>query len=122
MQDPLALKVDLDSTLTLKQRTPPPQDRTADSAKQFEGMIMSVLFQSLRKTVEPSGLLGESGQSRATYEMLMDQAVVDKAVGSGRSWGLAEKLERSWKQASAAQKEPQGLTEPGKLPIGSTSR
>ncbi|MBI3131722.1 MAG: hypothetical protein HYZ13_10385 [Acidobacteria bacterium] len=122
MQDALSLKVDLDSTMALKQRLPQVQDRTEESAKQFEGMVMNLLFQTLRKTVEPSGLLGESGQSRATYDMLMDQAVVDKAVGSGRSWGLADRLAESWKQATDAQKGSQGLTEPGKLPIGSSSR
>lgn len=122
MQDALSFKVDLDPTLTLKQRLPQAEDRTEDSAKRFEGMVMNLLFQTLRKTVEPSGLLGESGQSRATYDMLMDQAVVDKAVGSGRSWGLAERLAESWKQASAAQKESQPLTDPGKLPIGPSSR
>jgi Rod binding domain-containing protein len=122
MQDALSLKVDLDPTLLLKQRSPQAQDRTADSARQFEGMVMSLLFQTLRKTVEPSSLLGEGGQTRSTYEMLMDQAVVDKAMGSGRSWGLAERLEATWRQASDAQKGSQGLTEAGKLPIGSTSR
>ncbi|HJV91389.1 MAG TPA: rod-binding protein [Holophagaceae bacterium] len=122
MQEAISLKVDLDPTLALKQRVPQPQDRTEASARQFEGMVMSLLFQTLRKTVEPSGLMGEGGQSRSTYEMLMDQAVVDKAVGAGRSWGLAERLAESWKQAASAQKASQPLTEPGKLPIGSSSR
>lgn len=122
MQDAIGLKIDLDPTLALKQRVPQAEDRSAAAAKQFEGMVMSLLFQTLRKTVEPSGLLGEEGQARSTYEMLLDQAVVDKAMGSGRSWGLAERLAESWRQASDAQKGSQPLTEPGKLPIGSTSR
>lgn len=121
-QDAISLKTDLDPTLALKSRLPQAQDHTEAAARQFEGMVMSLLFQTMRKTVEPSGLLGESGQARSTYEMLMDQAVVDKAVGSGRSWGLAERLAESWRQASPAQKGSQALTEPGKLPIGPLSR
>ncbi len=72
-------------------------DKTEKAARQFEGLLMSMLFQTMRKTVEPSGLLGDSGQSRSTYEYLLDQAVVDRAVSSGRGWGLAERLKASWK-------------------------
>ena len=75
---------------------PNPADKTDKAARQFEGLLMSMLFQTMRKTVQPSGLLGDSGQSRATYEYLMDQAVVDRAVASGRGWGLAERLKASW--------------------------
>lgn len=122
MQGPLALKVETDPTALLRRNLPDPGDQTEAAARQFEGMVMSLLFQTMRKTVEPSGLLGEEGQSRSTYEMLLDQAVVDKALGGGRSWGLAERLSESWKQASGARKESLPLTEPGKLPIGIPSR
>jgi Rod binding domain-containing protein len=74
-------------------------EKTNKAAQQFEGLLMSVLFQSMRKTVQPSGLFGDSGQSRSTYEYLMDQAVVDRAVSSGRGWGLAERLEAAWAQS-----------------------
>lgn len=86
-------------------------DKSEKAARQFEGLLMSMLFQTMRKTVQPSGLFGESGQSRSTYEYLMDQAVVDRAVASGRGWGLAERLKAAWAQAgsksekSAAEKE-----------------
>lgn len=122
MQSPLSLKVDTDPSALLTRKLPAAGEKDAAAARQFEGMVMSLLFQTMRKTVEPSGLLGDGGQSRSTYEMLMDQAVVDKAVGGGRSWGLAERLADSWKQASGARKDPQTLTEPGKLPIGIPSR
>lgn len=76
---------------------PAPTDKTEQAARQFEGLLMGLLFQTMRKTVEPSGLLGDSGQSRSTYEYLMDQAVVDRAVTSGRGWGLADRLVEAWR-------------------------
>lgn len=68
---------------------------------------MSVMFQTLRKTVQPSGLFGDSGQTRSTYEYLMDQAVVDRAVSTGHGWGLAARLKASWShlETPAAKKE-----------------
>lgn len=77
---------------------PDPAERTDQAARQFEGLLMGLLFQTMRKTVEPSGLMGDSGQSRSTYEYLLDQAVVEGAVNSGRGWGLAERLKASWSQ------------------------
>ena len=73
-------------------------DKTDQAARQFEGLLMGLLFQTMRKTVEPSGLLGDSGQSRSTYEYLMDQAVVDRAVSAGHGWGLADRLKAGWSQ------------------------
>jgi Rod binding domain-containing protein len=75
---------------------PAATDKTDQAARQFEGLLMGLLFQSMRKTVEPSGLLGDSGQSQSTYEYLMDQSVIEKAVSSGRGWGLAERLKADW--------------------------
>jgi Rod binding domain-containing protein len=57
---------------------------------------MSMLFQNMRKTVEVSGLLGDSGQARSTFEYLFDQAVADSALKGGKGWGLASRLEESW--------------------------
>ncbi len=78
---------------------PDADEKSDKAARQFEGLLMSMLFQTMRKTIEPSGLLGDSGQSRSTYEYLMDQAVVDRAVSGGRGWGLAERLKAAWSQA-----------------------
>jgi Rod binding domain-containing protein len=80
---------------------PDSSEKTDKAARQFEGLLMSMLFQTMRKTVEPSGLFGDSGQSRSTYEYLMDQAVVDRAVAGGRGWGLADRLKAAWAQAGA---------------------
>lgn len=91
--------------------TPDASDKTDKAARQFEGLLMGLLFQTMRKTVEPSGLLGDSGQSRATYEYLMDQAVVDRAVTAGRGWGLADRLKAAWNQTGemTSKKDPQGV-------------
>jgi Rod binding domain-containing protein len=90
---------------------PDPTDKTDKAARQFEGLLMGLLFQTMRKTVQPSGLFGDSGQSRSTYEYLMDQAVVDQAVSTGHGWGLAERLKAVW-----SRQEKSGLEK--ELPVG----
>lgn len=77
----------------------PGLDKASDheAALMFEGLVMTQLFQAMRKTVQPSGLFGDDGQTRSTYEYLLDQAVVEHAMSSGKSWGLAENIEASWK-------------------------
>ena len=89
---------------------PSQTEKTEKAARQFEGLLMGLLFQTMRKTVQPSGLFGDSGQSRSTYDYLMDQAVVDQAVTSGHGWGLAERLKVSWTQVekNAPEKEIPG--------------
>lgn len=69
-----------------------------EAAKRFEGMLMAQLFQSLRKTVHSSGLFGDDATARSTYDYLLDQAVVQHAMDSGKGWGLAERLEAAWDQ------------------------
>jgi Rod binding domain-containing protein len=78
-----------------------PNGKTLEAAKQFEGMLMANLFQGLRKTVQPSGLFGNSGNARSTYEYLLDQAVVNHAMTAGKGWGLSERLAANWKLQSA---------------------
>jgi Rod binding domain-containing protein len=98
------------SFLKLAQQTPselmpvtlprPGLDKATDkqSALMFEGMIMTQLFQAMRKTVQPSGLFGDDSQARSTYDYLLDQAVVEHAMASGKGWGLAERLEKNWEE------------------------
>ena len=88
--------VDVLAQAQAAQAVPDQTDKTEKAARQFEGLLMNVMLQALRKTVQPSGLFGDSGQTRSTYEYLMDQAVVDRAVASGHGWGLAERLKASW--------------------------
>ncbi|BDU73349.1 rod-binding protein [Mesoterricola silvestris] len=68
-----------------------------EAAKQFEGLLMANLFKEMRKTVHPSGLFGTNDSARGTYEYLLDQAVVNHAMDSGKTWGLSERLESSLK-------------------------
>ena len=90
---------------------PDQTDKSDQAARQFEGLLMSMVFQTMRKTIQPSGLFGDSGPARSTYEYLMDQAVVDKAVSAGHGWGLADRLKASWSR--------QGNADPKKeLPAG----
>lgn len=70
-----------------------------EAAKQFEGLLMANLFQELRKTVHTSGLFGDGGNARTTYEYLLDQAVVNHAMDAGKTWGLSDKLETSIRNA-----------------------
>jgi len=77
---------------------------TSEAAKQFEGMLMAQIFQVMRKTVNHSGLFGDSALARSTYEYLLDQAVVDHAMNSGKSWGLATRLEEAWAARQVSEK------------------
>jgi Rod binding domain-containing protein len=97
---------------------PDATEKTEKAARQFEGLLMNMLFQGMRKTIQPSGLFGDSGSSRSTYEYLMDQAVVDRAVSGGRGWGLAEKLQAAWTQAGTKATPAVSEAEPPAKPLG----
>jgi Rod binding domain-containing protein len=73
------------------------EDKLKQTAYEFEAMLMTQLFQTLRKTVEPSGLFGYNQTARSTYEYLLDQSLFQQAAASGHTWGLASRLEESWK-------------------------
>jgi Rod binding domain-containing protein len=62
----------------------------------FEGLMMTQMFQAMRKTIQPSGLFGDESKSRSTYEYMLDQAVVEHVMASGKGWGLADSLEKNW--------------------------
>lgn len=68
----------------------------AEAAQQFEGMLMAYVFQQMRQTVPPSGLFGDQGNARSTYEYLLDQAVSSNAMKAGKGWGLSQALEAKW--------------------------
>lgn len=67
-----------------------------DAAQQFEALLMAQMFQGMRRTVPSSGLFGENQETRRTYDYLLDQAVMQHAMASGKGWGLAEKIEQAW--------------------------
>jgi Rod binding domain-containing protein len=75
------------------------EDKIGKTAAEFEAMLMAQMFQTMRKTVEPSGLFEENQNERSLYDYLFDQAVLQQATAAGQTWGLAEKLEESWKMA-----------------------
>ena len=68
----------------------------AEAAKQFEAMLMSFVFQQMRGTVQPSGLFGDDGNARSTYDYLLDQAVTSQAMDAGKGWGLSQRLAATW--------------------------
>jgi Rod binding domain-containing protein len=68
----------------------------AEAAKQFEGMLMAFVFQQMRKTVQPSGLFGDNGMARSTYEYMLDQAVTSNAMNAGKGWGISQQLAAQW--------------------------
>jgi len=90
----------------LLQEMPMPSGKAspAEAAKQFEGMLMAQIFQTMRKTVQHTGLFGNGGTARTTYEYLLDQAVVDHAMTSGKGWGLASRLEDAWATRQESEK------------------
>ncbi|MDR2561834.1 MAG: hypothetical protein LBC63_08715 [Holophagales bacterium] len=94
-----AIKQQIDPISLVNAPHPPKADaeKLKKTAAEFEGMLMAQVFQALRKTVEPSGLFGDNQNERSTYDYLLDQAVIKNAIESGQTWGLAARLEESWK-------------------------
>lgn len=95
---------------------PSDKERITRAAQEFEGMLMEQLMQGLRKTVEPGDLFGKQDQSRSTFEYLLDQAVIARAVQGGKGLGLAAQMERIW--AERERKIIPPLGNPETLPIG----
>ena len=96
MSDPSVLALPVQSPKDLlAPATPAAGTSPKEAAQQFEGMLLTNLFQQMRKTVHPSGLFGNGGNAQSTYEYLLDQAVVNHAMASGRSFGLRDRLEAS---------------------------
>ena len=87
------------------------EEKIAKSASEFEALLMGIIFQGLRKTVEPSGLLGTNQNERSTYEYLLDQAILQQAVAGGHTWGLAARLEESWKMLQLKAINDEGVSE-----------
>jgi Rod binding domain-containing protein len=81
-----------------------------EAALMFEGMVWTQLVQAMRKTIEPSGLFGDSGQAHGTYEYLLDQAVVESAMkASGQGKGLAERFEEALSNQGRSRQEDKSL-------------
>jgi len=74
------------------------EDKLSQTALEFEAMLMTQMFQTFRKTVEPSGLFGGNQTERGIYEYLFDQSIFQNAAANGQTWGLASRLEESWRE------------------------
>ena len=96
--------VDLLKTSKASQASQQKDSKMKQTAYEFEAMLMTQMFQTLRKTVEPSGLFGDNQNARSTYEYLLDQAMFQKAAENGKTWGLAARLEESWRNLEEAMK------------------
>ena len=103
MTDFMSLNPHIDPLSLIKQARPSKHskggsdEKMSQTALDFEAMLMSQMFQTMRKTIEPSGLFGYNQSERSTYEYLLDQAMFQNAAADGQTWGLAERLEEAWK-------------------------
>jgi len=98
---PIASPVDIANSAKASQISRQPEEKLGQTATEFEAMLMTQLFQTLRKTVEPSGLFGNNQTERSIYDYLFDQSVFQNAAANGKTWGLASRLEESWKNLQA---------------------
>jgi len=93
---PITSPIDLASA-KVSQMSRQEENKMGQTATEFEAMLMTQLFQTLRKTVEPSGLFGCNQTERSIYDYLFDQSIFQNAAANGKTWGLASRLEESWK-------------------------
>ena len=101
------------SILKLSQTPGHRESKISKTASDFEAMLMTQLFQTLRKTVEPSGLFGDNQNARTTFEYLFDQAMFQRAADTGQTWGLAAKLEEVLKHQAQSKAMTEDRTETG---------
>jgi Rod binding domain-containing protein len=94
---PINSPVDIANLAKTSQMSKQKDNKLGKTASEFEAMLMTQLFQTLRKTVEPSGLFGDNQTERNIYEYLFDQSIFQNAAANGQTWGLASKLEEQWK-------------------------
>ncbi|GIX07881.1 MAG: hypothetical protein KatS3mg115_2284 [Candidatus Poribacteria bacterium] len=81
-----------DPALRAVERTLPRSERmqAQEAARGFEGLLMQILVQAMRRSVSKSGLLGNSFASQM-YEQMFDERLSD-ALAAGGGIGIAERL------------------------------
>ncbi|MDR2697294.1 MAG: hypothetical protein LBB40_02330 [Holophagales bacterium] len=94
---PITSQIDLAALAKTHQVPQQQENKLGQTASEFEAMLMTQLFQTLRKTVEPSGLFGHNQTERSIYDYLFDQSIFQNAATTGQTWGLASRLEEHWK-------------------------
>lgn len=96
---------------------PPAGGDLRSAAEAFESLLLGQMMTTMRSTIPHSGLFGESETTRSTYDYLMDQALIEKAVKGGKGFGLAAQLEKSWQKAREGSPSKPGSGKPDPLPI-----
>jgi Rod binding domain-containing protein len=83
------------SSLALAGIEPRPGD--AEAAREFEGYLLRVLLDEMRRTVDAGGLF--DGRSTRGYQVMLDEALTRQLAQRG-DFGLAQQLLAQWKKAS----------------------
>lgn len=79
-------------------------------AREFEGVFLNILVQSMRSTVPESGLMGSGGATQV-YRQLHDTELARALAGTGDGLGIARMLEEQFADQFAAD-EADGDLEP----------
>jgi len=69
----------------------PEQQKVMAAAREFEAVMIHQLLQTMRSTVQSSGL--DSGQAMSTYKDMMDDEL-SKVMAKGQGLGFADAIAR----------------------------
>jgi len=67
------------------------KEKLKEACKDFEGLLLQMMFKQMRKTVHESGLL-EKSPGREIFEDMLDEEIINKA--KDRGIGIADILYR----------------------------
>jgi len=95
MDELLPLTIGAQRDLALAGSTPRPGD--ADAAREFEGYLMRMLLDEMRRTVKSGGLF--DGRATAGYQLMLDDALMRQMAQRG-GLGLARQLALQWDELS----------------------
>ncbi len=82
------------------------EKRLKEACKEFEGIMLSMMFKQMRNTIPKSDLI-PSDAGRDIFESMLDEALMEEA-SKGRGIGLADVLYKQLSRNLAAQK-PENL-------------
>lgn len=80
-------------------------------AREFEGVFLNILVQSMRSTVPESGLMGSGGATQV-YRQLHDTELARALAGTGEGLGIARLLEQQFADQFAADEADGDLAPP----------
>jgi flagellar protein FlgJ len=80
-------------SLALAGTTPQPGD--AEAAREFEGYLLRILLDEMRKTVKAGGLF--DGRATQGYQAMLDDALTRQMAQRG-GLGLANQMLAQWKE------------------------